>query len=70
MVACIAGGDGYDVSYVERRHGADQTPLPDALGAISLRVGINSVALKVVSSERRSSPDELVTYAAGRVPTA
>ena len=69
VVACIAGGDGYEVSYVERRHGADQTPLPDALGAISLRVGINSVALKVVSSERRSSPDELVTYAAGRVST-
>jgi hypothetical protein len=69
VVACIAGGDGYEVSYVERRHSADQTPLPDALGAISLRVGINSVALKVVSSERRSSPDELVTYAAGRVST-
>lgn len=69
VVACIAGGDGYEVSYVERRHGADQTPLPDVLGAISLRVGINSVALKVVSSERSSSPDELVTYAAGRVST-
>ena len=66
-VACAAGGDAYEVSYVERRHGADQTPLPAALGAIGLRVGNNSVALKVVSSERRSSPNELLTYATGRV---
>ena len=35
-----------------------------------MRVGGNSASLKVVSSERRNSPDELVTYAAGRVPTA
>ncbi len=32
VVACVAGGDGYDVSYIERRHDAEQTPLPDALG--------------------------------------
>lgn len=67
VVACVAGGDGYDVSYIERRHGGEQKLLPNALSAISLRVGSNSAALKVVSSER-NAPDELVTYAAGRVP--
>jgi len=70
VVACVAGGDGYEVSYIERRHSAEQTPLPDALGSISLRVGGNSASLKVVSSERRSAPDELVTYASGQVPAA
>ena len=70
VVACAAGGDGYDVSYTERRHSADQKPLPGALSSISLRVGNNSAGLKVVSSERRTGPDELVTYAAGRVPSA
>lgn len=68
VVACVAGVDGYEVSYIERRHSAEQSPLPQALGAISLRVGSNSASLKIVSSERRSTPDELVTYASGRVP--
>ena len=53
VVACVAGGDGYDVSYIERRHGVEQKPLPNALETISLRVGGNSASLKVVSSERR-----------------
>jgi hypothetical protein len=68
VVACVVGGDGYEVSYIERRHGSEQRPLPGALDSISLRVGSNSAALKVVSSERKNSPDELVTYASGRVP--
>jgi hypothetical protein len=68
VVACVPGGDGYDVSYVERRHAVDQKPLPEVLKAITLRVAGNSASLKVLSSERRTSPDELVTYAAGRVP--
>jgi hypothetical protein len=70
VVACVAGGDGYEVSYIEHRHGGEQAQLPDALGTISLRVGSNAADLKVVSSERRSAPDELVTYASGRVPSA
>src|SRR5215475_9371280 len=70
VVACAAGGDGYDVTYIERRHSAEQKPLPDALASISLRVGSNFVGLKVVSTERRTGPDELITYAAGRVPGA
>jgi len=70
VVACVAGGDGYEISYIERRHGGEQAQLPDTLGTISLRVGSNAADLKVVSSERRSAPDELVTYAAGRVPSA
>ncbi|MFZ1198172.1 MAG: hypothetical protein WBQ54_23490 [Pseudolabrys sp.] len=70
VVACVPGGDGYDVTYIERRHAVEQRTLPEVLKTITLRVGGNSASLKVVSSERRNSPDELVTYAAGRVPTA
>jgi hypothetical protein len=70
VVACVPGGDGYDVTYIERRHSAEQKPLPDALATISLRVGSNTMGLKVVSTERRTGPDELITYAAGRVPSA
>ena len=31
MLACGAGGDSYDVSYVERRHDGDRMPVPAAL---------------------------------------
>ena len=68
VVTCATGGDSYEVSYIERRHGTEQYPLPDVLVAISLRVGGNSSALKVVSSEHRTGPKELVTHASGRVP--
>jgi hypothetical protein len=69
VVACSPGADSYDVSYLERRHRGEQTPLPAALDSISLRVGSNSAALKVVSTERRSAPDELLTHATARVPS-
>ncbi|MGH6682887.1 MAG: hypothetical protein ACRECA_02995 [Pseudolabrys sp.] len=70
MLACGAGTDSYDLSYIERRHGSDHTPLPSELSNITVRVGAGSATLKVVSSERRKQPDELVTYAAGTVPAA
>jgi hypothetical protein len=71
MLACgTAGGDSYDVSYVERRHNGDRIQVPAELGAVTMTVGRMSASLKVVSSERRSQPDELVTYAAGTVPAA
>jgi hypothetical protein len=69
VVACSPGADSYDVSYVERRHRGEQIPLPAALDSISLRVGSNSAALKVVSTERRSAPDELLTHATARIPS-
>ena len=69
VVACSPGADSYDVSYVERRHRGEQTPLPAALDSISLRVGSNTATLKVVSTERRSAPDELLTHATARVPS-
>ena len=71
MLACGAGGDSYDVSYVERRHdgdriaGAGRAWRGDHDGRRACRR-----SLKVVSSERRAQPDELVTYAAGTVPAA
>jgi hypothetical protein len=70
VVACVAEGNGYEVSYIERRRGAGQNPLPDALDGIKLQVGDHSATLKVVSSERHIDPDELVTHASGQVPAA
>ena len=35
-----------------------------------MRVGTGAATLKVVSSERRKDPDELVTFASGSVPAA
>jgi len=71
MLACgTAGGDSYDVSYVERRHNGDRIQVPAELGAVTMTVGRMSASLKVVSSERLSQPDELVTYAVGTVPAA
>jgi len=70
MLACGAGGDSYDVSYVERRHNGDRIQVPAEFRAVTVTVGGVSATLKVVSSERRTQPDELVTYAAGTVPAA
>ena len=70
LVACGAGSDSYDVSYIEHRHKGDRILVPAKLGEVTMTVGRVSAALKVVSSDRRTQPDELVTYAAGTVPAA
>lgn len=67
-VAC-SGPGSYDVTYAERRHAADQHPLPAALTAVTLAVGSHSTPLKIVSSQRDSQqPDELITFASATVP--
>jgi hypothetical protein len=66
MVSCGADRGSYDVSYVERRHGAYHVPLPRRLATVSMRAGSGAAKLNVVSSDRRKN--ELVTYAAGTVP--
>jgi hypothetical protein len=68
LLACGAGPNSYDLSYVERRQDGDQRPLPDALTSITMRLAGGVAKLKVVSSERRKEPDELVTFASGSVP--
>lgn len=70
MVACGATSEGYDVSYIERRRVGRDTPLPEQLGTISLAAGGANASLKVVSSQRRSDPDELVTFASASVPAS
>ncbi|MGH6725995.1 MAG: hypothetical protein ACREB8_05545 [Pseudolabrys sp.] len=70
MLACGAGGDSYDVSYVEHRHGGGHVQVPAGVGAVTMTVGRHSAALKVMSSKRSTRPDELITYATGPVPAA
>ncbi len=67
MVAC--GGKGsFDVSYVEHRRDGDHTRLPAQLGSVTVATNAGVARLKVVSSERRSDPAELITYASATVP--
>jgi hypothetical protein len=70
IVSCGSGGGNFNVSYTERRHGGDRVALPDKLSAVTLRLGGRQASLTMASSERRSAPDELVSYAAGTVPAA
>jgi len=69
MVSCGAGNDSYDVSYSERRHG-ERKALREALRTVTVHVGSGAAPLKVVSSRRRGTADELMTYATGTVPAA
>ncbi len=68
MVACGIDSGSYDVSYVERRRGGVRAPLPGKVGAVVMASGRSMAKLKVVSSQRRTRSDELVTYAGGTVP--
>jgi hypothetical protein len=70
MVACGPASDSYDVSYIERRRGGRHAPLPGQLDTISVAAGSSIASLKVVSTQRRSDPDELVTYASAAVPAS
>jgi hypothetical protein len=70
LLACGAGAESYDVSYLERRHRRDGHAAPEPLRKVTVRVGAGSAVLKVVSSEHRDQPDELVTYAVGTVPAS
>jgi hypothetical protein len=68
MVACGPASDSYDVSYIERRRGGHRAPLPGQIDSVSVAAGSSIASLKVVSTQRRSDPDELVTYASAAVP--
>lgn len=70
LLSCGANNENYDVSYIERRHHAGHVALPRALDSVGLQAAERETALKVVSSQRRSDPDELVTFAAAAVPVA
>jgi hypothetical protein len=70
VVACGEGSGNFDVSYVERRRSGEHIPVPDSLDAVTMRVGGASATLKVTSSDRRSGPGELVSYAAAVVPAS
>ncbi len=70
IVACGAGPESYDVSYVEHRHTGRHAALPRQLGTVTVAAGNSAAGLKVVSSERHRQPDELVSYASASVPAA
>ena len=70
IVACGAGGNSYDVSYLEHRHGGEGATVPSPLSRVTVNVGHGSAGLKVVSSEHQSRSDELVSYAVGKVPAS
>ncbi len=69
FIAC-GTDDSYDISYLERRRVSDQHALPAAVTAVMVTAGDRSASLKVVSSQHRGDPDELVTYATSTVPAA
>jgi len=67
---CGGGPQSYDLTYIEHRHEGGHVRVPSALGSVTMTVGRMSAPLKVVSSERRNDPDELVTYASASIPAA
>jgi len=68
VVAC-GGNDGYVVSYVEERRadiGTAASPLTD----VTIRIGAQTAALKIVSSQVDSKAGVLASVATGTVPAA
>lgn len=69
FVACGADRDSFDVTYVERRHASTHEPLPPEVAIVAMAAGGSIAKLKVTSSKLHAQTDELVTYAAGTVPS-
>ena len=67
LVSCGSNGH-YAVSYVERRHGITDRPLPAAVRSVRVGAGNAATDLKVVSSRRADDSGQLVTYASAAVP--
>ncbi|MBI3703405.1 MAG: hypothetical protein HY244_06050 [Rhizobiales bacterium] len=69
MLSC-GGAGSFNISYDERRYGGDHAALPNRLSAVTLRLGDKQAPFKLEFSERRGTPDELVSRAAGTIPAA
>ncbi len=68
LAVTCGGNESYDVNYVEHRRAGSTAPLPSQLGGVTLASSAGVARLKVVSSQRRSDPAELITYASAAVP--
>ena len=67
-LAC-SSAEAFEVSYIERRRTGDRSASAN-LRTITLNVGEESAKLKVTSSKRGDSRDEMLTTATGTVPAS
>jgi hypothetical protein len=65
VFACGKTADSYNVTYAERRSGADARTAPEPLKQVIISVGRKSVPLEIVTSEVRSKYQELDSVARG-----
>jgi hypothetical protein len=70
IIACASKADSYDVTYVERRSGADARPAPEPLRKVAISVGRRTVPLEIVTSEARPQHPEIDSVARGILPGA
>lgn len=68
MFGCAPIGDGFTVTYVERRRVPGTQRVPEPLKDVSISLGRNMVPLKIVSSRASSKPAELTSSARGIIP--
>jgi hypothetical protein len=68
--ACGETSETYNVTYVERRSGADARSTPEPLKQVSISAGRRSAPLEIVTSELRAKYRELDSVARGVVPAA